>query len=257
MFLDPDADRVAAAPVARRRVAPLGYVAVHVVLVPALLGAGAWLLQHRSVDLALSALVYDRAHHVFVGDGSLLLELLGHQAGRGVAGLAVVVALGAALATAVVPSLAHWRRVALALALALLLTPTIIAWLRLHTAAHCPQALDVFGGFIDYRAERDGPFWSSSVGAGRCLPSGHAGGGFALLASYFAGWASGRPRWRWLGLLAGVAAGTGFAAVRIAQGAQLGSQTLWSAFVAWTTAALVFAPLLIGGGRGGAREATA
>ena len=65
-----------------------------------------------------------------------------------------------------------------------------------------------------------------------------------MLSLYFAGWAAGRPRWRWRGLAIGVAAGLLFSVVRIMQGAQFASATLWSAVVDWTVCAALFLPLL-------------
>ena len=78
---------------------------------------------------------------------------------------------------------------------------------------------------------------------GHCLHSGHAGG-HALLCLYFAGWASGRPAWRWGGLAIGVGARLVFSLVRMMQGAHFASATVWSAAIDRTVCALVFFPLL-------------
>ena len=69
-------------------------------------------------------------------------------------------------------------------------------------------------------------------------------GGYALLSLYFAGWAAGRPGWRWRGLAIGVAAGLLFSVVRMMQGAHFASATIWSAAVDWTVCAALFLPLL-------------
>ena len=61
---------------------------------------------------------------------------------------------------------------------------------------------------------------------------------------YFAGWALGRPAWRWWGLAIGILAGAGFSVVRILQGAHFLSQTLWSAALLWFLAAVFFSPLI-------------
>ena len=65
-----------------------------------------------------------------------------------------------------------------------------------------------------------------------------------MLALFFAGWAAGEPRWRWRGLAIGIAAGLLFSVVRLVQGAQFASATLWSAVVDWTICAALFLPLL-------------
>ena len=229
---------------------------VHLVVVPLLLALLATLLQHSSADVAISSLFFDAEQKVFAGKRSGLFDLLGHQLARGLPIVLGVVAVGIALGSLVRASLRPWRLVAIALAASLLLNPTVISLLKSSTAAHCPHTVDVFGGPVDYAAERDGPFWAeSSKTAGRCLPSAHAGAGYSLLALYFVGWAAGRRRWRWIGLGIGIAAGLLFSAVRISQGSHFASQTMWSACVAWTLAALVFAPLLWGR-RKRVREAT-
>lgn len=72
-----------------------------------------------------------------------------------------------------------------------------------------------------------------------------------MLVLYFAGWSLGRPALRWWGLAVGIAAGLGFSAVRILQGAHFLSQTLWSAALLWPLAALFFYPLIVGRRGGG------
>ena len=83
------------------------------------------------------------------------------------------------------------------------------------------------------------------------MPSGHAGGGYALLSLCFAGWAAGRPRWRCAGLAIGILAGLSFSLVRLLQGAHFASQTVWSAPIDWVVAGLVFMLILFGGWTGG------
>ena len=127
----------------------------------------------------------------------------------------------------------------------MLLGPLIVNVLKGMTTQHCPIDLQSFGGVVDYAADQAGPFWATTPqGAGHCLPSGHAAGGYALLSLYFAGWAAGRPAWRWRGLALGVGAGLVFSVVRMMQGAHFASATLWSAAIAWTICAALFLPLL-------------
>lgn len=218
---------------------------LHLLVVPLALALLAAFVQHSEVDVAVSRLFFDPASRLFLGGRSGLFDLLGHEGARALPVAVGLLAVGVAVGSAFRPSLRPWRWIALAVAAALLITPVVISLLKSNTAAHCPHTVDVFGGAVDYRAERDGPFWAPpSTAAGRCLPSAHAGAGYGLLALYFAGWAAGVRRWRWLGLCLGVAAGLLFSAVRISQGSHFLSQTLWSAALAWTIAAVLFAPLL-------------
>lgn len=221
------------------------YVALHLVAVPLVLAALAWMLQHGSLDMALARLFVDASGQHFAWRDSAVLDVLGHQAARGLPFLVGAVALAGGGAGFAVRSLRPWTPILLTTGAAMVLGPIAVNVLKAMTTAHCPVALQSFGGIVDYAAEQAGPFWATSPqSAGHCSPSGHAGGGYALLALYFAGWAAGRPGWRWRGLAIGIAAGLLFSVVRMMQGAHFASATLWSATVDWTVCAALFLPLL-------------
>ena len=225
--------------------APAGYVASHLLLVPLLLGAFAWALQHGPLDMALARLFADASSQSFGWRHSAWLDVLGHQAARGLPIMVGGVAIAAGVGGFFVSQLRPWRRILLTLGAAMIAGPVLINLLKTMTTQHCPATLSEFGGVVSYAADRSAPFWAAAPhDAGHCLPSGHAGGGYALLALYFAGWAAGRPAWRWRGLAIGIAAGLLFSVVRMMQGAHFASATAWSATVDWTVCALVFMPLL-------------
>lgn len=225
--------------------AAAGYVAGHLLLVPLLLGACAWAVQHGPLDMALARLFADPATQSFGWRHSAWLDILGHQAARALPIMVGGVAVAAGLAGFFVTQLRPWQRILLTLGAAMVAGPVLINALKTMTTQHCPASLIEFGGVVDYAADRAAPFWAATPhDAGHCLPSGHAGGGYALLALYFAGWAAGRPAWRWRGLAIGIAAGLLFSAVRMMQGAHFASATLWSAAIAWCIAALFFMPLV-------------
>nr|HET7858354.1 phosphatase PAP2 family protein [Caldimonas sp.] len=222
-----------------------GYVVSHLVLVPIAIALVAWLCQHGGGDIAIARAFVDAASHQFMGAHSALLDVVGHQAARGVPFLVGASAFAGGACGFAVPRLRPWTPILLAVGAAMLFGPLLVNVMRSWTTQHCPVDVQQFGGVVDYVADRDGPFWATSAAsAGRCLPSGHAGGGYALLSLYFAGWAAGRPQWRWRGLAIGIAAGALFSAVRIAQGAGFASATLWSAMVDWTVCAVLFLPLV-------------
>lgn len=232
--------------VPRPVVVPAGrYIAGHLLLVPLLLGLLAGSVQYSGLDMALTQLFADPATHAFGWRGSVLLDVVGHQAARGLPFLVGGIALVAGAVGFRFAPLRPWSPLLLAVGVAMLAGPLAVAALKGMTTQHCPTALQQFGGVVAYAGDRDGPFWSVyRQAAGHCLPSGHAAGGYALLSLYFAGWAAGRPAWRWRGLAIGVAAGLVFSAVRLAQGAHFASATLWSAAVVWTVCAVVFFPIL-------------
>lgn len=221
------------------------YVGSHLVLVPLLLGALAAACQYGSLDLALAGLFFDPATHSFAWRHSAVLDVLGHQAARLLPFLVASFAIAAGLAGLRIRSLRPWMPILFTIGAAMVVGPVAVNLLKGMTMQHCPVALQSFGGVVDYVANQRGPFWAgSNEGAGHCLPSGHAGGGYALLSLYFAGWAAGRPAWRWRGLAFGVAAGLAFSLVRMIQGSHFASATLWSAAVDWTVCAALFLPLL-------------
>jgi membrane-associated PAP2 superfamily phosphatase len=220
------------------------YLVSHLLLVPIALALLAWICQRGGSDMALTRLFVDGSQR-FAWADSALLDVVGHQAARGLPFLVGASAIAGGLCGLAVPAWRAWSAILLTVGASMLLGPLVVNVMKGMTAQHCPIALQAFGGVIDYAGDRDGPFWAASPqSAGHCLPSGHAGGGYALLSLYFAGWAAGRPAWRWRGLAIGIAAGVLFSAVRIAQGAQFTSATLWSAAVDWTVCAALFFPLL-------------
>jgi membrane-associated PAP2 superfamily phosphatase len=221
------------------------YVAGHLVAVPLGLALLAWTVQHSSLDMAITNLFVDGTSHRFAWHDSALLDVLGHQAARSLPFLVGAIALAGGAAGWLVRPLRAWTPILLTIGAAMLLGPLAVNTLKTMTTQHCPIALQSFGGIVDYASDLNGPFWARSLqSAGHCLPSGHAGGGYALLSLYFAGWAAGRPGWRWRGLAIAVAAGLLFSVVRMMQGAHFASATIWSAAVDWTVCAALFLPLL-------------
>lgn len=229
----------------RGDVAPGTYLLGHLLLVPALVGLVAWAVQHGSLDLALAQLFADPVTHTFSLRESRLLNAIGHEAARGLPIFVGGVGFAAGLVGLRHAPLRPWAPTLIALGLSMLLGPLLVNLLKGMTTQHCPNALDLFGGSRSYDADLAAPFWAESRQAvGHCLPSGHAAGGYALLALYFAGWAVGRPAWRWGGLAIGIGAGLAFSVVRMLQGAHFASATVWSAAVDWAVCAAVFYPLL-------------
>ncbi|MGW9064764.1 phosphatase PAP2 family protein [Achromobacter animicus] len=219
------------------------YLLTHVGGVTLLLACMAWWSQASGLDMRIARALFDPLLDDFPLHGSRWLELLGH---RMVLALPISVGLAAAGVAAGSYRIAAWRRwrgVAYAVAITCLTGQLLITQLKHHTMLPRPYDLETLGGYTPYPVH----WWTwARARAGGALPSGHAGAGYALLTLYFAGWALGRPAWRWSGLAIGVAAGVGFSAVRILQGAHFLSQTLWSAALMWLLASVFFYPLIAG-----------
>jgi membrane-associated PAP2 superfamily phosphatase len=222
------------------------YLLVNLFLIPAVLAAAALAMHQSGWDLRVANVFYDETRHAFPLRDAVWLEVIGHHLLKLVPIGVCLVALGVAIGSHVFPRWRRWRGAAWALTAALALGPAVVNQLKSLTAAHCPWDLREFGGYASFAADYAGSWWSPSPAeAGRCLPSGHAGAGFCLLALYFFGWSAGNRRWRWGGLLVGALAGLSFGMIRIVQGAHFPSHVMWAAVVCWMTAALIHWPLVV------------
>lgn len=215
-------------------------VGLHILFVPCLLALLALLAAGTGLDRAVSDFFFDSSTSRFRGQDSFALELIGHQAARAflwIVWIGVVVATFAVHHARLRPEM-HTALYATLLAMAL--GPIVVFLLKGITSHQCPWSLRSYGGFADYSSH----WFVAKAEAGRCFPSGHAAGGFSLIAIYFLGRAIGSNLLQRVGLIAALALGTAFSAVRVAQGAHFLSHNLWSAAIDWLVAALVFAPLL-------------
>lgn len=220
---------------------PFVYLLTHVLGISLLLAICAAAVQYSNIDMSVARVFFDSNLRAFPLRNSRVLEMLGHHAVLALPVGVAIAALGGALASYRFPILRPWRAVLWGIALTCGLGQVVITQLKHHTALPRPYDLSMFGGYAAYPAK----FWAAARrDAGGALPSGHAGAGYALLCLYFAGWAAGRPAWRWGGLAMGIAAGILFSAVRITQGAHFLSQTLWSACVMWCLASVLFYPAI-------------
>ena len=211
-------------------------VRTHVLLIPGLLALAAILAHNTGVDHAIAGWFFDEVSGGFPARGSAILETLGHRlANAMVVALFMLLVLGGMVATWWQP-LHGYRRLLLTTAGAMAAGPTVVVGLKSVTTPRCPWSLVRYGGL-----EQAPHFWfTMPANAGECFPGGHAAGGFALVAIYFAGKVSGNRALERSGLLLTLVAGIGFSLVRIAQGAHFLSHNLWSAALCWGFAALVF-----------------
>ncbi|QEI05208.1 phosphatase PAP2 family protein [Pigmentiphaga aceris] len=223
------------------------YLLVNVWMVPLALSALALLMHRSGWDMQVAQGFFDEALHSFPWRDAVWLEVIGHHLLKFVPIGVCLVALGLALGSYVFPRWRPWRQAAWALAASLAIGPAVVTQLKSMTVAHCPWDLREFGGYASFAADYASSWWAPSrAEAGRCLPSGHAGAGFCLLALYFFAWAVGSRRLRWAGLAVGVTAGLLFGFIRVVQGAHFPSHVMWSAVVCWLAAALVYLPVIVG-----------
>ena len=156
-------------------------------------------------------------------------------------GKQAIIALGLMLLASIAlgfrnPRLGRWRRPMAYLLTSMALLPAVIASSKRLSPVPCPWDLSRYGGESVY--QRTFEYAAGPTGVGHCFPSGHASGGFALLALYFATLLyARRPA---LMLLPGLLTGWVFALGQQARGAHFLSHDLWSLALCWFAALGLF-----------------
>lgn len=175
------------------------------------LGGGAWAFRDHW-------LAYDLIHHhgkqMIIAFALLLIALL----------------VSGSWSEAIRP----WRRRISYLLLCMLVLPGLVAFAKHASPVYCPWNIARYGGEQPFRH-----LFDYSLGSGgHCFPSGHASGGFALIAVYFA--ALGAVKRPALYLLPGLLVGWTFALGQQARGAHFLSHDLWTLGFCWFGALVLF-----------------
>ncbi len=186
--------------------------------------------ENTRLDRALLDPFYDQATHKFPLRDAPFFTLVFKKGMK-----ALVIAFGGLMALGLVASfkkreLRPWRRSMLYVLLALAIAPLVVAAFKYTSCKHCPWDLDFYGGTAPYAGLLGCP--PPSFGKGQCFPSGHASGGFALFALYFAHriHAPKRARiWFAVAILYGSVMGVS----RMMQGAHFMSHNVATAFTCW------------------------
>lgn len=134
------------------------------------------------------------------------------------------------------PLLRQWRRPMGYLLTCLIFLPGIVATLKHYTAIPCPWSVARYGGELAYQHNFSYPL-GLNLG-GNCFPSGHASGGFALVAVYFAAFRNVPRPGLWL--LPGMLIGWTFALGQQSRGAHFLSHDLSTLAVCWFGALVLF-----------------
>ncbi len=114
----------------------------------------------------------------------------------------------------------------------MVVSTSVVSILKSISIHGCPKDLTMYGGslpLLDLFARLP-----SGVKAGHCFPGGHASGGFALMAFYFA-FKEIKPKLAKLGLICGLALGFAMGWAQMMRGEHFLSHNLWTAWVVWTT----------------------
>jgi len=194
------------------------------------------ILENSSIDLWL-------ADHWYALEGQrwawrnhwLSYELIHHRGKQLLIGFGLVmltlIALGLHFAR-----FGKWRLPLIYCLTSMMVIPVAIARFKSISPVPCPWDLSRYGGDIVYQHTFSYSF--GPTGMGHCFPSGHAAGGFALFALYFA--ACRYTRRPVIFLFPGLAVGLVFALGQQARGAHFLSHDLWTMGLCWFSALGLF-----------------
>lgn len=192
----------------------------------------AWIARNGALDFWLAQQFFDPLAQRFPLRDSHALELWGHTVLKFITVLAWVICIVLALVSNWVKVLRPWRRALLLFVVMAGCAAYVVQTLKGASVHSCPWDINVFGGTAQWF-----PLFGaigSPVGPGLCWPGGHASGGFALAAAYFA-LRNSRPQFaRWM-LAIGLLFGSVMSIVQMARGAHFLSHNLWSLWLVWAT----------------------
>jgi membrane-associated PAP2 superfamily phosphatase len=187
------------------------------------------LLEQTSIDLWLADRWFALEGGVWAWrDHWLAYDVIHHDGKQALLAFGLVILALIALSFRI-PGLRRWRLPMSYLLVGMAVLPSLIASSKRFSPVPCPWDLARYGGDVHYLRTFEHTFGLTE--AGHCFPSGHASGGFALLALYFAAYLyARRPA---LFLLPGLLVGTVFALGQQARGAHFLSHDLWSLSLCW------------------------
>ena len=213
-----------------------------------------FLLRHGAIPLAVFAIAVAVIHwldidwrlatHLYALEGgewalrkAFVTENLIHKVGHDLSIAAWVGVLIAWLLSFRWPRLRPWRRPLGYLLLAVALSTLTVSAIKAKSNMDCPWDVQGLGGERPHLTLYEAR--PHDLPRGRCFPAGHASGGYAWVALYFA-FLMIRPRWRWRGLAAALGVGLTYGIAQQLRGAHFLSHDLWTAMICWTVALLVY-----------------
>ncbi len=202
---------------------------IHLVLPLAVAATVLFTLENTGIDLWLADHWYAlEGNEWALRDHWVTYDVIHHHGKQMILTIGLVL-LALLLASHRVSRLHPWRKPMGYLLASMILLPTAIAYSKHYSPVHCPWDLTRYGGHATYQRTFDYTFDATDLG--HCFPAGHASGGFALLALYFAMYFYARKPL--LFLLPGLIVGFVFAFGQQARGAHFISHDLWSISICW------------------------
>lgn len=218
---------------AMKPLAPIGSVAGHVWVPLVVFVLAALLLESTRIDLWFADMIYRWEGGAWsLRRDPIVSDVLHNDAKRLIGLIYGVLVIACALSFFVARFAAYrWGLVYLVTAIAV--STLLVALLKDVTHVNCPWSVDRYGGAVPYL-----PTWREILAhgrSGRCFPSGHAGSGFALIASYFF-CRSQAPRLRWYAFGAAGGLGIAFGVAQQLRGAHYLSHDVWALAICWFVA---------------------
>ena len=184
------------------------------------------------LDQRLIAPYFNAINHQFALKHSWFLENVMHSDLKyGLIVLAITTFLASFVGNRYAPLKAYQPRL-LWVFVVMLISTTAIAILKSYSMHGCPNDLAQYGGDLPYLLLFDA--LPIGVAMGKCFPGGHASGGFALMAFYFA-FSDVQPKFARMMLVVSLCLGFAMGWTQMMRGEHFLSHNLWSAWLVWAT----------------------
>jgi membrane-associated PAP2 superfamily phosphatase len=199
-----------------------------------------WIARSGTLDFWIEQRFFDPLSNSFPLKNAKYLVFFGHTLLKDITSLGLVIAIMAALASSWVEMLRPWRRTLTAFCLMAGGAALAVQQIKEGSVHACPWDLAMYGGHDAWFPLFDRV--SAAIELGRCWPGGHASGGFAIIAGYFA-LRTQQPQWARRVLILGLSLGTIMGGVQMLRGAHFLSHNLWSLWFVWATCFAIDAAL--------------
>ena len=182
------------------------------------------------LDQQLIAPYFNAINHQFALKHSWFLESVMHSGLKyGLIVLAIITLLASLMGSIYAP-LKPYRARLFWVFIVILVSTSAIAILKSVSMHGCPNDLAQYGGDLPYLQLFES--LPNGVAMGKCFPGGHASGGFALMAFYFA-FSDVQPKFAKSLLLISIVLGFVMGWTQMMRGEHFLSHNLWSAWLVW------------------------
>jgi len=201
-----------------------------------------WIARDGALDFRLAQLFFDPVSNSFPLRISDALDFWGHTILKLFTVWILVIAAVVLVVSNWVDALKPWRRALFLFVLMAGCAAFVVQTLKGVSVHSCPWDINTFGGTAQW-FPLFGPIGAMS-GSGLCWPGGHASGGFAVMAGYFA-LRDSKPKLARAILWFSLGMGAVMSLVQMARGAHFLSHNLWSMWLVWATCFVIDALMRI------------